>query len=77
MQVILPIAISFFVFQAISYVVDTYRETVVPGSLLDFAVYLSFFPHLGSGRSCGPTSSSRSCTRVPTPATSTRRARSG
>jgi D-alanyl-lipoteichoic acid acyltransferase DltB (MBOAT superfamily) len=46
---IAPLAISFFVFQAISYVVDTYRETVVPGSLLDTAVYLSFFPHLGSG----------------------------
>jgi D-alanyl-lipoteichoic acid acyltransferase DltB (MBOAT superfamily) len=46
---IAPLAISFFVFQAISYVVDTYRRTVVPGSLLDTAVYLSFFPHLGSG----------------------------
>ncbi len=48
-DVILPIGVSFFVFQAISYVVDTYRKHLRPISLLDFATYLSFFPHLVAG----------------------------
>ena len=48
-DVILPIGVSFFVFQAISYVVDTYRRKLQPVSLLDFATYLSFFPHLVAG----------------------------
>jgi D-alanyl-lipoteichoic acid acyltransferase DltB (MBOAT superfamily) len=47
--VALPIGISFFTFQAISYVVDVKRRVVAPGSLLDVAVYLSFFPHLVAG----------------------------
>jgi D-alanyl-lipoteichoic acid acyltransferase DltB (MBOAT superfamily) len=45
----LPIAISFFTFMAVSYVVDVYRRTLEPSSPLDVAVYLSFFPHLVSG----------------------------
>ena len=48
-QVALPIAISFFTFMAISYVVDVYRRVLPPARLLDFAVYLSFFPHLLAG----------------------------
>jgi alginate O-acetyltransferase complex protein AlgI len=48
-DVILPIGVSFFVFQAISYVVDTYRRHLRPVTLLDFATYLSFFPHLVAG----------------------------
>ncbi len=48
-QIILPIGISFFTFQALSYVVDTYRGKVTPVPLLDFATYLSFFPHLVAG----------------------------
>ena len=48
-QVVLPVGISFFTFQAMSYVLDAYRGTVRPASLLDFAVYLSFFPHLVAG----------------------------
>ena len=48
-DVILPIGVSFFVFQAISYVVDTYRRKLQPVALLDFATYLSFFPHLVAG----------------------------
>ena len=48
-DVILPIGVSFFVFQAISYVVDTYRHHLRPVPLLDFATYLSFFPHLVAG----------------------------
>jgi D-alanyl-lipoteichoic acid acyltransferase DltB (MBOAT superfamily) len=49
LQVTLPVGISFFTFMAISYVVDVYRGTVVPAGWLDYAVYLSFFPHLVAG----------------------------
>lgn len=49
LRVLLPVAISFFTFQALSYVIDTYRRDTEPASLLDFAVYLSFFPHLVAG----------------------------
>jgi len=45
----LPIAISFFTFMAISYVVDVYRRTLEPATPIDLAVYLSFFPHLVAG----------------------------
>ncbi|HEX4821430.1 MAG TPA: MBOAT family O-acyltransferase [Acidimicrobiales bacterium] len=48
-NVLLPVGISFFTFQAISYVVDVYRREIEPASFLDFAVYLSFFPHLVAG----------------------------
>jgi D-alanyl-lipoteichoic acid acyltransferase DltB (MBOAT superfamily) len=46
---ILPIAISFFIFQAISYVVDIAKGIFRPASLLDFVTYLSFFPHVVAG----------------------------
>ncbi len=49
LQVGLPIAISFFTFMAISYVVDIYRRQLEPARPLDFAVYISFFPHLLAG----------------------------
>ena len=49
LTIALPVGISFFTFQAISYTVDVYRGLVEPASLLDFAVYLSFFPHLVAG----------------------------
>jgi alginate O-acetyltransferase complex protein AlgI len=45
----LPVGISFFTFQAISYTVDVYRRLVEPASTIDVAVYLSFFPHLVAG----------------------------
>ncbi|MEZ5167229.1 MAG: MBOAT family protein [Acidimicrobiales bacterium] len=48
-HVVLPIGISFFTFQGISYVVDVYRRDTPPAPLLDFAVYLSFFPQLVAG----------------------------
>ncbi len=49
LNVVLPIGISFFTFQGISYVVDVYRGDTSPAPLLDFAVYLSFFPQLVAG----------------------------
>src|SRR6266567_4511405 len=45
----LPVGISFFTFQALSYVIDIYRRTFEPVSLLEFAVYESFFPHVVAG----------------------------
>jgi D-alanyl-lipoteichoic acid acyltransferase DltB (MBOAT superfamily) len=49
LTIALPVAISFFTFQAISYVLDVKRRHVEPASNIDFAVYLSFFPHLIAG----------------------------
>ncbi|MFN7149187.1 MAG: MBOAT family O-acyltransferase [Microthrixaceae bacterium] len=48
-QIALPVGISFFTFCAISYVIDVFRDEQEPVALLDFAVYLSFFPHLVAG----------------------------
>ncbi len=48
-QVILPVGISFFTFHALSYVIDVYRGTLTPARLIDFAVYIAFFPHLVAG----------------------------
>jgi alginate O-acetyltransferase complex protein AlgI len=43
----LPIGISFFTFQAISYLVDSFRRRIRPSrSLIDFAMYHSLFPQL-------------------------------
>jgi alginate O-acetyltransferase complex protein AlgI len=49
LAIALPVGISFYTFQAISYVVDVKRRHIEPASLIDFAVYLSFFPHLVAG----------------------------
>jgi alginate O-acetyltransferase complex protein AlgI len=49
LTIALPVGVSFFTFQAISYVVDVGRRVTEPASTLDFAVYLSFFPHLIAG----------------------------
>lgn len=49
-DIILPVGISFFTFQSISYVVDVYRGAIRPlNSLLDYAFYVSFFPQLVAG----------------------------
>jgi len=48
-EVVLPVGISFFTFQAISYVVDVHRRQLRPTHLLDVAVYLAFFPQLVAG----------------------------
>ena len=48
--ILLPVGISFFTFQIISYVVDVYRGHVKPvGNVLDFGFYVSFFPGLVAG----------------------------
>lgn len=48
-EVILPIGISFFVFQAISYIVDAYRGESVIKNPIDMGMYISFFPQLIAG----------------------------
>src|SRR5207237_10844627 len=45
----LPVGVSFFTFQAISYTVDVKRRLVEPASTIDVAVYLIFFPPLVPG----------------------------
>jgi alginate O-acetyltransferase complex protein AlgI len=45
----IPVGISFFVFMAIAYLVDVYRRSVLPSSLISFGTYLSLFPHLVAG----------------------------
>lgn len=50
LDIVLPVGISFFTFQAMSYVLDVYRDQMEPAPrLLDFAVYLAFFPQLVAG----------------------------
>ena len=49
-QISLPIGISFFTFQALSYVVDVYRKTVEPQKNFFYVLlYISFFPQLIAG----------------------------
>jgi alginate O-acetyltransferase complex protein AlgI len=48
-QITLPVGISFFTFQAITYLVDTYRRQMRPVGWLDACVYISYFPHLVAG----------------------------
>lgn len=50
MDIILPIGISFYTFQTISYTIDIYRNKLKPtNSILDFALYVTFFPQLVAG----------------------------
>ena len=49
-SIILPVGISFYIFQVISYTVDVYRGHVKPvKNILDFGFYVSFFPQLVAG----------------------------
>ena len=49
-DIVLPLGISFHTFQSISYVVDVYRrEQKANRSLLDYALYIAFFPQLVAG----------------------------
>jgi D-alanyl-lipoteichoic acid acyltransferase DltB (MBOAT superfamily) len=49
MQVVLPVGISFFTFQGMSYVIDIFRRQTEPAGLLDMTLLMSFFPHLVAG----------------------------
>ena len=48
--IILPLGISFYTFETISYLVDVYRRKITPwNSFLDYVLFLTFFPHLVAG----------------------------
>lgn len=49
LQIALPIGVSFYTFQAVSYLVDARRGRVMAASLIDIAAWLSFFPTVTSG----------------------------
>lgn len=50
LDIILPVGISFYTFQSISYVVDVYKRKIEPtSSWLDYLFFLSFFPALVAG----------------------------
>jgi len=48
-HIILPLAISFFTFQQIAYLFDTYRGECKEYSLLNYTLFVSFFPQLIAG----------------------------
>jgi alginate O-acetyltransferase complex protein AlgI len=50
LHIILPVGISFFTFEGIAYCVDIYRKDIrAVRNLTDFALFISFFPHLVAG----------------------------
>jgi len=49
-SIILPVGISFFTFQSLSYTIDVYRRKLEPvRNIIDFGFYVSFFPQLVAG----------------------------
>jgi len=50
LDIVLPVGISFYTFQTLSYTIDVYRGRLAPSrSLLDFALFVAFFPQLVAG----------------------------
>jgi len=50
LNIILPVGISFYTFQSMSYIIDVYRGKVKPAvNILDFALFVSYFPQLVAG----------------------------
>jgi D-alanyl-lipoteichoic acid acyltransferase DltB (MBOAT superfamily) len=49
-RLVLPVGISFYTFQSMAYIFDIYRGKSAPArNILDFALYIAFFPHLVAG----------------------------
>lgn len=48
-HVILPLAISFFTFQQIAYLADSYRQNTRDYDLFNYSLFVTFFPHLIAG----------------------------
>lgn len=49
-RIFLPVGISFFTFQSISYIIDIYRKEIEPlNRWIDYVFYISFFPQLVAG----------------------------
>jgi len=49
MNIILPLGISFYTFQTLSYTIDIYRKKIRSTNLLDFSLFVVFFPQLVAG----------------------------
>jgi alginate O-acetyltransferase complex protein AlgI len=50
LQVLLPVGISFYTFNSISYTIDVYRGKLAPArSFLEFSAFVAMFPHLVAG----------------------------
>lgn len=50
LHLVLPVGISFYTFNSISYTIDIYRRRLQPaGSLLEFSAFVAMFPHLVAG----------------------------
>jgi D-alanyl-lipoteichoic acid acyltransferase DltB (MBOAT superfamily) len=50
LKILLPPGISFYTFQEVAYIVDVYRKKLKPAdSLVDYALFISLFPHLIAG----------------------------
>lgn len=50
LEIVLPVGISFYTFQSMSYAIDVYRRRLEPSrSLVDYAAYVAFFPQLVAG----------------------------
>ncbi|MFY0539105.1 hypothetical protein [Nannocystis pusilla] len=63
LELLLPIGISFYTFQTLSYTIDVWRGRLTPEpSFRKFALFVVFFPQWWRARSCARTSSCRSCT---------------
>ena len=50
LNIVLPVGISFYTFQSLSYTIDVYRRRIPPTTnLIDFALFVAFFPQLVAG----------------------------
>ncbi len=50
LHIVLPVGISFYTFQEMSYTIDVYRREIrATRNLLDFALFVAFFPHMVAG----------------------------
>ena len=49
-HILLPLGLSFFIFQTSSYIIDVYRGTISPEkSFVNFATFVAYFPHMAAG----------------------------
>jgi len=50
LNIIMPIGISFYIFQAVGYVIDVYRQKIrAEKNIINYGLFVSFFPQLASG----------------------------
>ena len=54
-DIVLPVGISFYTFATMSYTLDVYLRRAACANLLDYALFVTFFPHLVAGPIMRPT----------------------